>query len=324
MDRVEITRRCFLGAAGASFVPLAFSAESDYPSRNIDFIIPKAPGGGFDSLVRMIAPPLERNLPHKVNVIPDNVPAGGGGKGITQLYRSKPDGYTLGAVDIPGTFILEAKQGGGGFSLEKMTWLCSLGKPEQMCLAVGQNSPLKTFDDLKKLSEKRALKFTSSGPEGTAYAATLVGTAMLGLKAQLITGYKGSSDYVVGAIRGDGDAVIAPVSSVRPLQKSNSLRVLASFEPRSTFPGAPDATAMGRPDLAKIVLERMVAAPPGLPAKTKGILASALEKALSDPQAVSLAKKIDIELTPSTPEEAAARILESSSFFSQWKKYFLA
>jgi tripartite-type tricarboxylate transporter receptor subunit TctC len=205
-----------------------------------------------------------------------------------------------------------------------MVWLCSLGKPEYMCLAVGQNSPVKTFADLKKLTEKRTLKFTSSGPEGTAYAATLVGTALLGLKAQLITGYKGSTDFVVGAIRGDGDAVIAPVSSVRPLQRANSMRVLASFELHSTFAGTPDATTLGQPDLTKILLERMVAAPPGLPADIKAIIASALSKALTDPQTVNLAKKLDIELTPNTPDEAAGRIRQSEDFFNKWKKYFLA
>jgi len=318
----ELTRRGFSCVAAASLAARALHAASSYPSRNIEFIIPKAPGGGFDSLVRMISPPFERALPHKVAVVPDNIPAGGGGKGVSQLYRSKPDGYTLGAVDIPGTFILQARQG-GGFDLQKMVWLCSLGKPEYMCLAVGQGSPVKTFADLKKLAEKRTLKFTSSGPEGTAYAATLVGTALLGLKAQLITGYKGSTDFVVGAIRGDGDAVIAPVSSVRPLQRANSLRVLASFEPHGTFAGAPDATTLGLLDLTKILLERMVAAPPGLPADIKAVLASALSKALADPQAVSLAKKLDIELSPNTPDEAAVRIRQSGDFFNKWKKYFL-
>ena len=319
----QTTRRGFSRIAAASLAK-ALHADSSYPSRNIDFIIPKAPGGGFDSLVRMISPPFEKGLPRKVNVVPDNIPAGGGGKGVSQLYRAKPDGYTLGAVDIPGTFILQARQGGGAFDLQKMVWLCSLGKPEYMCLAVGQNSPLKTFADLKKLGEKRTLKFTSSGPEGTAYAATLVGTSLLGLKAQLITGYKGSTDFVVGAIRGDGDAVIAPVSSVRPLQKANSMRVLASFELHSTFSGVPDATTLGQPDLTKILLERMVAAPPGLPADVKAVIAAALAKALTDPQAVNLAKKLDIELSPNTPDEAAARIRQSSDFFNKWKKFFLA
>jgi tripartite-type tricarboxylate transporter receptor subunit TctC len=146
-----------------------FAADSEFPGRNIDFIIPKAPGGGFDNLVRVIAPALEKFLPRKVNVVPDNIPAGGGGKGIGQLYRARPDGYTIGAVDIPGSFILQErqKQSGSGFDLSKITWLCAMGLPEYFCLGVGANSPLKSLDDLKALSRTRAVKFTSSGPEGT-------------------------------------------------------------------------------------------------------------------------------------------------------------
>ena len=68
----------------------------------------------------------------------------------------------------------------------------------------------------------------------------------------------------------------------------------------------------------------MVAAPPGLPADIKAIIASALSKALADPQTVSLAKKLDIELTPNTPDDAAGRIRQSADFFNKWKKYFLA
>jgi tripartite-type tricarboxylate transporter receptor subunit TctC len=309
-------------AAGAALT-LA-GAETDYPSRNIDFIIPKAPGGGFDALVRLISPGLEKHLPHKTNVVPDNIPAGGGGKGITQLYRSRPDGYTLGAVDMPGTYILQARQQGAGFDLNRLTWLSTLAKPEFMCLAVGAKSSLRAFDDLKKLSASRAVKFTSSGPEGTAYAATLVATAMLGIKTQLITGYKGSTDYVVGAIRGDSDAVVAPVSAVRPLLKSDSLRVLATFESHSTFSGVPDAAALGKPELSQILLERMVAAPPAVPAALRKILSSALIQAMSEPQAVTMSKKLDVEMASSTPEQAEARIRASSAFFDQWKKYFLA
>src|SRR6202140_1099979 len=116
----RVTRRSFVLTAGA--VASALAADADFPGRNIDFIIPKAPGGGFDNLVRVIAPSLEKSLPHKVSVVPDNVPAGGGGKGIGQLYRSKPDGHTIGLIDIPGSFILQQRQGGGAFDLNKITW----------------------------------------------------------------------------------------------------------------------------------------------------------------------------------------------------------
>jgi tripartite-type tricarboxylate transporter receptor subunit TctC len=305
--------------AGAARSLLA--ADGDFPGRNIDFIIPKAPGGGFDNLVRVIAPALEKYLPRRVNVVPDNIPAGGGGKGIGQLYRAKPDGYTIGAVDIPGSFILQERQAGSGFDLNKITWLCAMGKPEYFCLAVGANSPLKTFDDLKALSGTRPVKFTSSGPEGTAYAATVVGANLLGVRAQLITGYKGSSDFVVGAIRGDGDAVIAPVTSIRPIAQSRTTRILATFEPHSSFPGVPDATTLARPELTQILLDRLVGAPPGLPAGIKSILSAAFAKSMADPRTIELAKKFEVELVPNSPDLATVRVRESAAFYGKWKKY---
>jgi tripartite-type tricarboxylate transporter receptor subunit TctC len=314
----RVTRRRFVLTAGAARSLLA--ADADFPARNIDFIIPKAPGGGFDNLVRVIAPALEKYLPHKVNVVPDNIPAGGGGKGIGQLYRARPDGYTIGAVDLPGSFILQERQGGAGFDLNKISWLCAMGKPEYFCLAVGANSPLKSFDDLKALSGTRAVKFTSSGPEGTAYAATVVGANLLGVRAQLITGYKGSSDFVVGAIRGDGDAVIAPVTSIRPMQQSRTVRILATFEPRGSFAGVPDAAALGQPELSRILLDRLVGAPPGLPAGIKTILSAAFAKTMADSRTVDLAKKFEVDLAPNSADQATARVRESAAFYGKWKK----
>ncbi len=313
----QVTRRTFVLTGVGS---LLAAADADFPNRNIDFIIPKSPGGGFDNLVRVIAPALERYLPRKVNVVPDNIPAGGGGKGIGQLYRARPDGYTIGAVDLPGSFLLQEKQNSAGFDLNKITWLCAMGQPEYFCLAVGARSPLKSFDDLKALSGTRAIKFTSSGPEGTAYAATVVGANILGLRTQLITGYKGSSDFVVGAIRGDGDAVIAPVTTVRSLAQSRTIRILATFEPHTSFPGVPDATTLGHPELSRILLDRLVGAPPALPAAIKAALSAAFAKSMADPRTVGLAKKFDVDLAPNSADLAAARVRESAAFFGQWKK----
>jgi tripartite-type tricarboxylate transporter receptor subunit TctC len=282
----RMTRRGFVLTAGTAASLLAGDAE--FPGRNIDFIIPKAPGGG---------------------------------KGIGQLYRSRPDGYTIGAVDLPGSFILQERQGGSGFDLNKITWLCAMGQPEYFCLAVGANSPLKTFEDLKALSRTRAVKFTSSGPEGTAYAATVVGANLLGIRAQLITGYKGSSDFVVGAIRGDGDAVIAPVTSIRPMQQSRTIRILATFEPHSSFAGVPDSGMLGKPELSRILLDRLVGAPPGLPAAIKAILSTAFAKSMTDPRTVGLARKFEVELAPNSADLATARVHESAAFYGKWKKY---
>jgi tripartite-type tricarboxylate transporter receptor subunit TctC len=120
-----------------------------------NFIIPYAPGGGFDSYVRFISPVMEHALPRAVSIVPMNVTAGSGARGITQLYRSKPDGYTIGIFDVPGMFIQQAVQGNGAYDLSKFAWIGCMGEGERYLIGVGANSPLK---DIRR----------SAGPVGKA------------------------------------------------------------------------------------------------------------------------------------------------------------
>jgi tripartite-type tricarboxylate transporter receptor subunit TctC len=315
-----LSRRNVLRGAAAASASLALpraSRAAGWPAQDIAFIIPDAPGGGFDSAVRALAPALEKYLPNKVNVIPTNVVGGGGNRAATQLYRAKPDGTSIGIFNIPGLFIA-AQQGDAGYELAKFTWLGRVGE-DIYALGVGANSPLKSIADMKALSQTRPVKFTSTGSAGTAYAATQIATNLLGIKAQIITGYKGSSEYALAAIRGDGDAVITTMSLLQRLRASGDLRILASFEPHSSVPGADDATTLQQPELALITLERLIAAPPALPADIKAALANALWQALGDPQIVDWAKQADINLARATPDHAAATLADQAKFFDKWK-----
>jgi tripartite-type tricarboxylate transporter receptor subunit TctC len=290
-----------------------------WPEKDITFIIPYSAGGGFDNYVRAIAPALEKYLHNKVAVVPTNIPAGGGTRGTNELYRAKPDGYTIAIFNIPGMFVLQ-ERGGAGYDLDKITWLGSIGR-DHYALGVGANSPIRSVDDLKALAAKRPVKFTTTGPEATAYAATLIASELLGLNAQMIGGYKGSNEYVVAAIRGDGDAVITALPLMRRMAAGGELRILADFETTGTVAGAADATTLHQPELAQIVLERLIGAPPGLPAPVTAILSGALAKAVADPDVVAWAKKSDSELGWSSPDEAAAILAEQGKFFTKWKKY---
>ncbi|HXQ51122.1 MAG TPA: tripartite tricarboxylate transporter substrate-binding protein [Stellaceae bacterium] len=316
-------RRDFLIGAGAIVPALAAPrlahAVDAFPEKDITFIIPYSAGGGFDNYVRAIAPAMEKYLPHKVNVIPTNVAAGGGTRGTNQLYRAKPDGFTIAIFNIPGMFVLQ-ERGGAEYDLAKVTWLGSIGR-DHYGIGVGASSPLKSVADLKALSATRPVKFTTTGPEATAYAATLIATDLLGIKSQLIGGYKGSNDYVVAAIRGDGDAVITALPLLRRMQAGGELRILADFEPHSTVPGAADAASLGQPELAEIVLERLIGAPPGLPPDIAAVLSDALAKAVADPATVAWGKASDSELAWAPPERAARILAEQAAFFQKWKKY---
>src|SRR5450631_3378478 len=291
-----------------------------FPERDITFIVPNQVGGGFDAYVRAIAPAMEKYLPNKVNVVPLNVPAGGGAKGVSQLYRARPDGYTIGILNIPGLFILQAR--GGGYDLNKFTWLAGLGR-DPYGLAVPWNSPIKSIADLQALSATRPVKFTTTGPDGTAYGVTMIATELLGIKLQLITGYKGSSEYVAAAVRGDGDAVITNLPLLARFEAGQSLRLLASFTTDGSRPDVPNSTALGLPQLADISVERMVAGPPNLPADIKKILVEALDKAVNDPAVAALSEKTGMGLALQSPDEVAADVHAQANFFDKWRKYLV-
>jgi tripartite-type tricarboxylate transporter receptor subunit TctC len=291
-----------------------------FPERDITFVIPNQVGGGFDAYVRAIAPAMEKYLPNKVNVVPLNVPAGGGAKGVSQLYRARPDGYTIGILNIPGLFVLQAR--GGGYDLNKFTWLAGLGR-DPYGLAVPWNSPVKSIADLQALSKTRPVKFTTTGPDGTAYGVTMIATELLGIKLQLITGYKGSSEYVAAAVRGDGDAVITNLPILARFEAGQSLRLLASFTKDGSRPEVPNAAALGHPQLADITVERMVAAPPNLPADVKKILVEAIDKAVNDPGVVALSEKAGMGLALQSPDEVAADVHAQANFFEKWRKYLV-
>lgn len=322
----DVQRRCLLVSLGMSGAALmlrqpAFAAAI-YPDKNISFVIPDGPGGGFDSYVRAITPAMQKYLPQKVTVVPTNVPGAGGARAANEIFRARPDGATIGIFNVPGIYI-QQERGNAGFDLEKLTWIGRLGV-DHYGLAVGENSPIRSIDDLKALAKRRPVKFTSTGPAGTAYNATLIAAHLLGIRAQLITGYKGSRDYVMGAVRGDGDAVVTAIPTLRRMAAGKTLRIIATFEEHGSVPGATDATALGQPELASITLQRLVAGPPGLSADITATLADAMTKALAAPEVEAWAKKADAGLAPESPEQAAATLKEQIAFYNKWKPYLKA
>ena len=325
----ELTRRTFVALSGAAgFTMLSGCSQeagnAGYPQRDITFIIPNAPGGNFDTFVRVVAPAMQKYLPNQVNIIPLNVPAGGGGKGLADLYRSRPDGYTIGAVNVPGAFTLQEQMGTNAFVLSEMTWLTTLAGGETYAILTAPDSGLESIEDLRRLSQTQAVRFASTGPEGTSYAAIKVASEILGLNSQIITGYSGSSDYIVATIRGDSHCAVATLSTLRSFIEGDTVRLICSFERESSVPGVPDATDLGLPELSQITVERMVAAPPGLPEDIKMILNNALDQAVCDPDVIAWAREAGHDWVPQPAGNGEQVMQEQSAFFERWKGVILS
>jgi len=138
-------RRFLLAAGSAAMLSACSGRGARRP--DVDFIIPYAPGGGFDSYVRTVLPVFQKQL--GVQVHPDNIDGAAGARAANALYRGKRDGSVISIVNIPGTMILQ-QQGGLPFDLAQLTWLANMGR-DSYGLAVAASSPIKTIDDLRAL-----------------------------------------------------------------------------------------------------------------------------------------------------------------------------
>jgi len=324
MDMMLDRRKFLVATGGAGAAMMLFgcsqggSNSSAYPEHDINFIIPYAPGGGFDAYARVVIDPLAKALPKKVNIVPMNVEGAGGGKATSQLFHARPDGYNIAIISIPGAIVQQLIQGKGGYDLTQMSWIGNMGT-DAFGVAVGANSPIRSIADMQKLSRSRPIKFTSTGAGSTGRAGALIASKLLGINSQVITGYKGTSEYLVAAARGDGDAAVCSLTAMQGLAKAGVIRIIASFEEKSSIPGLQDATALGQPELTHIAETRPIAAPPGLPKAVQSLLADALNKALKSDEVTAWAKKNGANLAPATPEQTLKIVQDQTAFINKWK-----
>ncbi|MFB0506248.1 MAG: Bug family tripartite tricarboxylate transporter substrate binding protein, partial [Thermodesulfobacteriota bacterium] len=137
--------------AGTVFGPGDAEAKAAFPSKTITFIVPVTPGGGFDTVTRMLVPYLRKYLPKNPNIIVKNAPGGEWNIGINKMYRSEPDGHTIGILNLPGNAVNQVI-GTAKFDLNKITWLGNISQVIYVT-ALSTKSKYRTVEDLKKAPE---------------------------------------------------------------------------------------------------------------------------------------------------------------------------
>lgn len=309
-----------LGAVAVATLALGLPAPglAEYPEKDITFIIPFSPGGGMDTTPRAIVGPMSKYLPNNVKVVPKNIPGAGGRRGYAELARAKPDGYTICVINFPGAAIPSLTGEKVAYDINKFVWVARMSNSAYVIASAGKNDAIKQFADLKKLG--RPVKFTHTGYGSTSYAASGIVREAMGIDSVPVSGYKSSSEYIVGMIRGDGDATIAPVESFYKFVQSGDVRALVTFEAKSTLPNVPTVRSLGFDELEGLGVDRMVAAPPGTPDNIRKILSDAFIKAMQDPEAQAWAKKVKRPFDPMDTNEATAYLKKSIAFYTKYKQ----
>jgi len=317
--KVFICLVCLASTAVMAAGPAA--AASNFPSKTITFVVPVSPGGGFDTATRMIIPYLKKYLPGHPNIVVKNAPGGEWNIGINKMYRAKPDGHTIGILNLPGNAVNQVL-GTAKFDLRKITWLGNISQVTYLT-AFSPKSKLRTIQDCQKSPE------VVSGVVGLASTAglgSIIAAERMGVKMKPIP-HSGSSEAILAGIRGDVDWVQYPYSTLKKsiLDSPDLVPAWVFAKQRlASLPEVPTVAELGYGDLLDIVtMYRPVGAAPGLPEDVARILQEAFWKASNDPEFQQKMLKANRNVLPMTPAETAAMVDRSIVEVAKYKQLIL-
>ena len=272
------------------------AAQSAYPERGLTLIVPYPAGGGTDTTARLLARDLEVVLGKPVIV--ENRAGGGGWLGWGALAAAKPDGYTIGYLNVPSLYAgyldprIARKE-----SLDSFTPLTN-HVLDYNIWAVKTDSPFKTLADVVAAAKEAPEKITVTafGNGGDDHLAILSIQAETGAKFAIVH-MRGTADAKTQVLGGHIQVLGANVSEVAEEVRAGKLRVLGVMAPaRSRF--LPDVPTFKEQGLNQVwSVSRGVAAPAGLPKDVAAKLIGALQKILSSNEHRKRADVLSLEIS---------------------------
>ena len=277
----------------------ASAQEGTWPEKGktITWLIPYAPAGGFDLHSRAVSVGLKKAL--GVNVILRNRPGAGGSIAWNLLWTAKPDGYTIGTVNIPGAIVSEIFASPKPvYELKGFSWLGRISSGPYVWAAGAKTQ----FRTLKDFHDAKEVLITSTGVGATGWVTSLLTHKVMGFNARFILGYPGAPAANMGIVRGEGHARALGLDSpgqMRFVEDGDMRAVWVYLDKRDPrYPDVPTVGELGFPQLRVLASHRVVTAPPGMPKDRQAILQKAFETALKDPEVLERFKKMKAKIAP--------------------------
>jgi len=320
----------WLGAAlsiiGAAYwMPAAATAGEFYAGKTIDIIVASGAGAdSYDSLSRLIARHIGPHLPGNPNIIVENMPGAGGIRAANQLYNVAPhDGSVIGMLDesiyqnqLFKVLALKA-------DVTRMNWIGRIISNNAVLFA-WHSAAVKSIGD----TYTKPLIVCSTGSASQLRWTML--KRLLGLKLNLVTGYKGTGDGLVAMERGEVEALSMPWTVFRVIRaewlrdKKVNVLLQTGLDKAPDLPDVPRLIDLARNADERQILElfsrpekvgRSLVAPPDVPPERVAQLRAAFAATLKDPEFVADAAHMRIVLSP-LPGDQLQTIIEKSFAYS--------
>jgi tripartite-type tricarboxylate transporter receptor subunit TctC len=286
----------------------AYAQADDFPSRPITLIVPFAPGGSSDVVMRLVSKRVSDSI--KQAIVIDNRPGGAGNVAALAVKNAPKDGYMLmmghtGSHAINATLYPDLKfDPAKDFSA--IAPLISFNN----ILNIPAASPAKSAKELVALAKSKA--------DGLSYGSQGVGTGghLLGVLLAKHTGtklvhvpYRGVAPAVTDMVAGRVDLMFSSYVTAGPHIESGKLRMLA-IAGAKRHPKFPELPTMGDAGFPGVEMEQWFGlfGPAGMPEAAVRKLNEAFVEALDSDEVKSTLLPQGSVIIPGTPQDLGAMV----------------
>lgn len=289
----------------------AFGAE--FPTKEIQIIVPWAAGGATDLIFRALATPASKEFGKAVVIV--NKPGGGGAVGYTEGAQAKPDGYVLTAAVTPLTIL--PHQVSTAFTYKSFEPILNVVSDPSMFL-VRADAPWKSLQEFIEFAKKNPEMITvgNSGAGGGVHLVAVAFEKKLGVKFNHIP-FSGGGPSVTALLGGHVNAVsVSPPEGINHVQ-AGKLKIMALFAEKrlEMFPNVPTVKEQGIDFV--MGMWRGLVAPKGTPPEVIKRLHDGFKKAMEDPGFVKNAKDMAVNLDYKGPEEFGKLMAHDHEYYGR-------
>ena len=307
--RVVATAALALSAAAGAWAQA-------YPAKAIKLVVPYAPGGSADIAARLITDEWGKALGGSLFI--ENKGGAGGNIGVDMVAKSAPDGYTIGlqTVSLAINPSLTAKM-----PYDTLKDLAPIGMvaSSQHVLVVNNALPAKNVRELVGLLKAKPGQYSygSAGAGSTFHMSAELFKAVAGTPIVHIP-YRGGGPAMIDTMSGQVAMSFPVLSAAQPHVQAGKLRALGVTGTKRS-PLMPDVPTIAEAGLPGYTFETwfIVFAPAGTPKPVIDKLNTSLNQALNAPALRERMARDGFDPTPSTPEQARARLEQE---MPQWAK----
>ncbi len=297
-------RRLLLPVLACAALALAAApALAAFPDKPIRLIVPSAPGGAPDALMRALGQQLSIQM--GVPVVIDNKPGGSYVIGTMDLVKSAPDGYTLAYGNVVSLATNKSLLAAVPYDVDKDLTLVSNTLRLSNLMIVNNDLPVKTVPELIAYARKNPgkLAFASDGNGTTAHLGVELFKAMTGIH-MLHVPYRAATSAVTDLIGGGIQLMMINTPVSGPLAQAGKVRALGISSPQRS-PTYADVPTIAEQGLAgfEVTAWGGIIGPANMPKDVVARLNAEIRTALASTAVRERFRTLGADPSPSTPEE---------------------